>query len=59
MDKGQYNTLRQKVVQQVYVVSEGQIIQPPTAIVDQVESDRSTGVSVLHILNRQHYPLKF
>jgi hypothetical protein len=35
-DEGQYNNLRQKAVQQLYVASEGQVIQPPTAIVGQV-----------------------
>jgi hypothetical protein len=40
----------------VYVVSDGQITQPPTTVVGQVESERS--MSVLHILNRQQ-PLEF
>jgi hypothetical protein len=32
-DEGQYNRLRQKVVQYIYVVSDGQIMQPPITIV--------------------------
>jgi hypothetical protein len=40
----------------IYVVSDGQITQPPTTVVGQVESERS--MSVLHILNRQQ-PLEF
>jgi hypothetical protein len=38
-------------------VFESQIVQPPTTVVGQVESERS--ISVLYILNRQNYPLKF
>jgi hypothetical protein len=37
----------------VHVLSEGQITQPPTSVVDQVDSER--GISTLHILNRQHF----
>jgi hypothetical protein len=47
----------QKATQYVYVLCEGQTIEPPTAIVGQVESERS--ISVPHILNRQHCKLKF
>jgi hypothetical protein len=31
-DEGQRNKLRQKAVQQCHVASEGQAVQPPTAI---------------------------
>jgi hypothetical protein len=41
----------------VHVVSYGQIILLITTIICNAESERST--SVPHILNRQHYPLKF
>jgi hypothetical protein len=40
-----------------FVLSEGEIIQPPTTIVGQFESEIS--VSVQCILNRQHYLLEF
>jgi hypothetical protein len=40
-----------------YAVSKGQIMQPSTAIVGQIESER--GISVLCILNQHHSPLKF
>jgi hypothetical protein len=55
-DEGRYNSLGQKVAQYISV-SEGQIIQRPTTTVGQVES--GTSQSALHILNCQHYPLKF
>jgi hypothetical protein len=59
-DEGRYNMFRQKEAQYVYVVSEGQSIQPPTTTVGQVERDGSTpNVSVLYILDRQNYPLNF
>jgi hypothetical protein len=51
---------RQKEAQYVYAVSEGQIIQPPTTTVGQVERDGSApNVCVLYILDRQNYPLNF
>jgi hypothetical protein len=55
-DEGR-NNIRAKSGTVVYVASEGQIIQPPAIIVGQVESERST--SVLYILSRQNYALKF
>jgi hypothetical protein len=51
-DESQYNKWRQKAVQQVYVVFEGQNIQPPATTVGQGESERS--IFVLCILY-QHY----
>jgi hypothetical protein len=47
-----YNILRQKAVQYIYAVSEGQVIQPPTTTVGEDESERN--ISVLHIPNH-HY----
>jgi hypothetical protein len=45
-DEGQYNKLWQQAVQYVYVASEDQIIQPPTAIVVQVESESISAPSI-------------
>jgi hypothetical protein len=50
-NKGQCNKFRSKAVQQVYVVHEGQIFQPPTTIVE-VESE--IVIFVLYTLNRHH-----
>jgi hypothetical protein len=47
-DEGQYNRLRQQAAEEVYLVPEGQIIQPPTTTVGQIESEGS--ISVLYIL---------
>jgi hypothetical protein len=41
----------------VYVVSDGQIIHLPAAVVGQAESESS--ISVPYIRNHHHYPLKF
>jgi hypothetical protein len=41
----------------VYVVSDGQIIQSPTAIICQAESERS--IFVPSTLNQHSLPLKF
>jgi hypothetical protein len=38
-DEGQYNRLRKKAIQEVLIVSDGQIIQPSTIVV-QVESKK-------------------
>jgi len=49
--------LRQEGAQTVYVVSDGQVIQPPATIVGQAECE--TSISLQYILKRQHCPLKF
>jgi hypothetical protein len=54
---GECNELRQNAIHSIYVVAEGQRIQPPTTTVAQVEIER--GVSVVRILNQHHYPFNF
>jgi hypothetical protein len=39
-DEGLYNRLRQKAVQYVYVVSEGQIVQPKASVLGQVKGEK-------------------
>jgi hypothetical protein len=56
-DEGRYNILRKKAVQNVYILSEGQVIQPPSTVTGQVKGGKN--ISVLYILNRQYCPLKF
>jgi uncharacterized membrane protein len=46
-----------KQYSKIYVVSEGQIIEPLTTVVGQVMSYRN--ISVEYILKHHHYPFKF
>jgi hypothetical protein len=55
-DEGLYNRLRQKAVQYVYVVSEGQIVQPKASVLGQVKGEK---IYMFCFLDHHHYPLKY